>query len=391
MNKTGCSLTKQLTQGAFSALFSLSVFFLSSTFVRAEYTLGNYGALALDPQVGFDYSSNIALNSGEVEDVIFFFRPLLRYRYNAGAFSVNASAGYNFRRYNTYDQNDADNFLSRLTIVYPYGPYNQDKRFDLVFDGQYKITTSPDATVQAITKSETLDLSLLGRYYVSDRTYLRSGVEYLDRVSLTGNFRDVVEVSVPIEFFYKYSEDLDLGVGYRYQTTTLSGSSPKADSTDHAVYLSAIGRVLPSVVAEARIGMESRRFDHSAFDDETGSFIDAILTWEMSEQTSVEFSAGNEFETTIENISVEVAYVGFAVQHDFNEKISGSLGFGYEESDYLSGRSDEEWSVMSGATYSLIENVSTINVRLGYADRTSSRAISSYDVVTAHFEISYLF
>jgi hypothetical protein len=388
------------TRGGGSSLLCASivgaaVFFSSAGPLQAsELALGNYGAAAVDVETSLTHSSNIFRDSSEQDDLIFQILPRLRYRFDQGTVRVEAHAGVNVIRYDDFDANDAEDIKSNILIEFPHGDYDEKKRYDVRLQGGYNERTSPNDSVQAITQTEELDLSALGRYYVSERTYLRGGVEFLDKESQTKGFNDVERLEVPIEVFYDYSEDLSYGIGYRYTETDVTGGVPEADSTDHAVYLAAEGQVASSVTAEIRFGGQEREFDNSAYDDETQFFMESLLSWVASDLTTVELSIGNEFGTTIANESKETFFVLIGVEHQFTEKISASTRLGFEDVEYsklVGERDDEQWSLEIGSVYTLIEDQLEIEGGVRYADRDSTRPASNYDVLTAKISLSYLF
>ena len=377
-----------------AAIFGTAVFFSSGGALQAsELALGNYGAVAVDVKSSLTHSSNVFRNSDEEDDIIFQLLPRLRYRFDQGAVRVEAHAGVNVIRFDDFDDNDAEDIKSHIAIDFPYGDYDEKKRYDVRLEAGYNERTSPNDSVQTITQTEEVDFSALGRYYVSERTFLRSGVKFLDKQSQTKGFDDVQRIEVPVEFYYDYSEDLSYGIGYRYTETDVSSdkTEPEADSTDHAVYLAVVGQVASAMTAEIRLGGQERQFDDSAYDDETQFFMESLLSWVASDLTTVELSIGNEFGTTIDNESKETLFVLLGVEHQFTEKVSGSTRLGYEDVEYSNDRDDEQWSFEIGSVYTLIEDQLELEGAVRYADRDSTRDSSNYDVLSAKISISYLF
>lgn len=390
---TGVSL---LRTSLCTSIFCGAAFFSSSEQLQAEMALGDYGAVAVDVQSSLTHSSNIFRNSDEEDDIVFQLLPRLRYRFDQGAARVEAHAGVNVIRFDDFDDNDAEDIKSHIAIDFPYGDYDEKKRYDVRLAGGYNERTSPNDSVQDITQTEEVDLSVLGRYYVSDRTFLRSGIEYLDKQSETSGYDDVQQIEVPVEFFYDYSEDLSYGIGYRYTETDVSGDNTgsETDSEDHAVYLAAVGQVASAMTAEIRVGAEERQFDDSTYDDDTQFFMESLLTWVASDLTTVDLSIGNEFGTSIANESKEIFFAQIGVEHQFTEKVSASASLGYEDVEYsklIDDRDDEQWSIKVGGVYTLIENELEVEGGVRYADRDSSRDSSNYDVLSAKLSISYLF
>jgi len=376
-----------------ASFFGVAVFFSSAVPLRAEMALGNYGAVAVDVETSLTHSSNVFRNSDEEDDIIFQVLPRLRYRFDQGTVRVEAHAGVDVIRFDDFDDNDAEDIKSHIAIDFPYGDAVEDRRYDVRLQGGYNERTSPNDSVQDITQTEEVDLSAIGRYYVSERTFLRSGVEYLDKQSQTSEYDDVQRIEVPVEFFYDYSEDLSFGLGYRYTDTDVSGDGvePEDDSSDHAVYLAVLGQVASAITAEIRVGGQERQFDDDAYDDETQFFMESLLSWVASDLTTVDFSIGNGFDTTIDDISTETFFAELGLRHQFSEKIRASAGLGYEDVKYSDGRDDEQFSVEIGCGYTLIEDQLQIEGGCRYADRDSNQDDSNYEVVTFVLSIAYLF
>ena len=376
-----------------ASFFGGAVFFSSAVPLRAEMALGNYGAVAVDVETSLTHSSNVFRNSDEEDDIIFQVLPRLRYRFDQGTVRVEAHAGVDVIRFDDFDDNDAEDIKSHITIDFPYGDAVEDRRYDVRLEGGYNERTAPNDSVQDITQTEEVDLSAIGRYYVSERTFLRSGVEFLDKQSQTSEYDDVQRIEVPVEFFYDYSEDLSYGLGYRYTDTDVSadGVEPEADSNDHAIYLAAVGQVASAITAEIRVGGQERQFDDDAYDDETQFFMESSLSWVASDLTTVDFSIGNGFDTTIDDISTETFFAELGLRHQFSEKIRASAGLGYEDVKYSDGRDDEQFSVEIGCAYTLIEDQLEIEGGFRYADRDSNQDDSTYEVVTFVLSIAYLF
>jgi hypothetical protein len=152
-----------------------------------------------------------------------------------------------------------------------------------------------------------------------------------------------------------------------------------------------LGQVASAITAEIRVGGQERQFDDDAYDDETQFFMESLLSWVASDLTTVDFSIGNGFDTTIDDISTETFFAELGLRHQFSEKIRASAGLGYEDVKYSDGRDDEQFSVEIGCGYTLIEDQLQIEGGCRYADRDSNQDDSNYEVVTFVLSIAYLF
>lgn len=367
---------------------------LCASQLAAEIPVGDYGAVAIDLEAGAEYSSNIALNSLEQDDMVYNFKPLLRYRFDQGALRVDAYAGVNIIRYDDYDENDAEDLKSQVVLDYPYDSDRYEKRYDLNLAFGYNETTSADSAVQAISSVDEINVDLIGRYYYSDRTYLRTGILYLDSQSERSTFYDYSQFSVPVEVFYEYTESLSYGLGYRYRLTDVDSPAPQTDSVDHAVYLAAVGELDPSLTGEIRVGGQYRDFDDSFYDSETAFFMDSSLLWELSDLTWMKISVGNEFGTTISNQSRKTLYARFKLRHSFTEQLDGIVGLSYEEVEYTQStgdRNDDQWLFELGAIYTLIEDRLSLAAEADYRSRDSDESFADYEASRVRVSIAYLF
>ena len=157
------------------ALCAAGVFFSSSQPLHAEVALGSHGALALGLETGLTHSSNIFRNSDELDDHIFHLLPHLRYRFDQGIVRIDADLGVNMMRYDEFDLNDTEDIKSDIVIYFPHGESFQQTRTDFRLQAGYNEKTTPDDSVQDIVQTDEVNLSAIGRYYVSERTFLRFG------------------------------------------------------------------------------------------------------------------------------------------------------------------------------------------------------------------------
>ncbi len=361
---------------------------------RAEIGLGSRGALAFGLDAQAEYDSNINLNSDEDDDMIGTALPKLMYRYNQGAVYVDAFVGMEFRRYEDQTQYDSENFKSRFSVEYPYGTSNAN--YEVKLDGGYNESTSADSDLQTVVEKETTTLNVSGRYFFAERYYLRSAVRYQDTETVTEGFDDVKTVTVPIDFFYRYSENLSYGLGYRFRDTTVDGSGPSADSKDHAVYAAVEGRLTPTIDSEIRLGAQRREFSESSFEDDDGFFAETLVSWSFSTQSVLELSAGSEFNTSAATQSIDKKYLGLELKHRFDEKLSARASVGYEDREYIPlagglSRNDEELYVRMGAEYILIQNRLTLNGSIFQSDQSSDRAESEYSQTVALIGLSLIY
>lgn len=377
-----------------NSLSTVVIFLFGFQVGYSEVSLGNKGALAFGGDAELEYNSNISANSSEDGDVIATVLPKVFYRYDQGAFLVNAFVGIQFVEYDEQSQFDSESLKSGLVIEYPSEA--GDGPFELVFNAGYNESTRADGDLQAIVEREVTRLGLAGTYYLADRYYIKSGIEYKNDEILTAGFTDIVSYSLPINIFYHYSEDLAFGIGYRYRKTEVDGAAPTADSRDDAVYLAAEGQLSPSVKVEVKFGMQQRDFDTSVFEDNESIFAEIEATWSVNERSRLQLTAGNEFDTAASNTSAETLYAELELRHVFNEKLTATTTAVYKERDYsnllgVEFRNDDAWSLEVEVSYELIEDRLSLFARGLYGDQSSNVVAADYGSSSISFGLSAIF
>ncbi len=361
-----------------------------SPLVEGAIELGNKGAVAFAVDSEISYDSNVEGNRDEKDDVVAMVRPELLYRFDAGTLNIDAFVGYEVTEYDQESQYDSTDLKSGLTLLYPVG---QESRFDLRFDAGFNEVTGTDANLLRVVEREVTTASLRGRYDFTEDYFVRGEFRFSDESYQTDGFDDVQEITVPLDFFYRYSENLAFGLGYRYRDTRVSEDGPEEeDNSDHAVYLALEGRVAPSTEGEVRVGLQRREFETSDVDDDDSFFAEVSLAWEAADPTLVELSAGQEFETSGVGETVERIYAELSVRHRFNDKLSARLAGGYEERDFSdTERTDEEFYLRLNGDYVLIENRLELRGSIFHSTQDSDFDDAEFDRTLASLGLRAIF
>jgi len=364
----------------------------------AEFQLGGgrYGAVALGIDAVAEYDSNITRSSAEEEDTILIALPKLLYRYDASEVLIDAYAGLQFRRYMQFTEYNAENIKSGLTIEYPNGDVGESN-FDLRLDLGYNETRSADPYLQAVVERNTYHTNISGSYYFNDRYFMRSGLYYKQQDTVTAGFNDITTLRLPIDFLYRYSDYLSLGLGYQVRDTAVEDvTPPAADSMDHAVYAVANGQLTPTLDLKLRVGGQQRQFDSNAFEDQDALYAMLELGWDVTDFGRLAAEVGNEFDTSSENVSVETAYAQLSYRHRFNYKLSSLATIRFQQNEFtrLAGdqyRSDDEWIASLEAEYSLIEDRLILDGLIYYSDQDSNIPTASYARTMILLSLSFIY
>lgn len=361
----------------------------------SEISLGNKGALAIGGEATLGYDSNISANSTEDGDSIATLQPKVYYRYDQGSVLVDASVGVEFVEYNEQSQFDSENFKSEIRLKSP--PVYDGETISWQLDAGFNESTRADSDLQTIVERQDTEIDFALRYYVMDRYYLASGIEYMDESIETSGFNDVTSVSVPLDLFYRYSERLSLGFGIEYRDVSIDGpASPSADSEDLAYYLALEGQLLANLESEIRIGYQERDFDSGSFDDADAFFLRAALRWFYTERTTFELAGNSGFRNTATNRSVDESSLVLSVSHEFDEKLNSKLAVKLSETEYsnLTGlpvRNDDQWGIALNTEYELIEDRLALELVLRYTDQSSDIINADYEDSLVQLGVSYIF
>jgi len=380
---------------AFHRLLVCAVCFASGvSHLNAEISLGNRGAVAFGLDATAEYDSNINSNSDEEEDLIATLFPKALYRFDQGVLFIDAFAGVEFRRFADNSEFDSENLKSRLEVVYP--DEEGDRNYKLELDLGFEESTVTDALLQRIVEKESLFGELTGTYFFTDRYLGRAGLRYEDVDTMEADFNDIRTVELPVEFFYRYSDALRLGLGYQFRDTEVEGTVPAANSTDHAAFFAAEGTLSPNVEGDLRVGVQSRDFEEGTFDDRTSVFLEAEVSWALTERSELVLRGGNEFRTSAANQSVEESYGLVSLRHRFDERLGGRVALGYEEREFssLAGdsvRNDEEWTALIAADYELIADRLSLNALLSHSVQDSDVTTADYSKTEASVGIFLIY
>ena len=110
----------------------------------------------------------------------------------------------------------------------------------------------------------------------------------------------------------------------------------------------------------------------------------------------LELSAGNEYDTSIGNESVDSIYIELELSHQFDDKISAFVGTGYEERDYsrINGddyRSDDVYYLSAGGEYILIKDRLILDGKLYWSKQSSDQSTSEYDQTLARIGVRFIY
>jgi hypothetical protein len=195
-------------------------------------------------------------------------------------------------------------------------------------------------------------------------------------ISTSGNrLSDVGQESLTGQFFYRYSDLLELNVSYRIRDNLIAGvdtdtisisNAQKMSGEDEALSIGFDGQLTSLLTGTLQVGAQKRSFNDGRTAP-VGIFSSTSLSWQLSpERTSVTLVLNSDTTPTPVNDSIEAQTASLTVDHTFSAFLSGSAGASYgvtEFTDTLSAgpgtppRNDITHAATIGLTYLFSEYI----------------------------------
>lgn len=370
-----------------------SFYLLVASLLSAEVNLGPAGAVAIGLDSSVRHTSNVFLNSLEQSDLIYTLLPTVNYRSNQGAIGIDAFMGIAMVRYSDFSSNDAENLKCGFSATYPREKNSEN--ISLTFSGSYVESNEARKALLDIVNVDTLNLSLIGSYYLGDITSFRSSLLFENRNTDIDSYVDVESIELPFAFYYDYDEALSFGLGYSFRKSEISGLIVPADSNDHAFFIGFEDLISPLIQYEAKLGYRYRNFKNdTSFDDDGGIYTKLNLVYKLSEVTQLSLLLSRDFITSAANQSVENSSAKLTLNHRLDPMLSADIGFMTSTDNYeqISGtRNDDDWGVFFGLNYELPENNCVLKGAISYLTHNSDLDSANYNLIGANFACSFIY
>ena len=372
-------------------------FFLSYTitvsFLSAEVNLGSAGAVAVGFDSSIHHTSNVFLNSSEESDLIYTLLPTVNYRSNQGAVGIDAFMGVEMVRFSDFSSIDANNLKCGFSAIYP--KEKNGENISLTFNGSYVESNEAREALLNVVNTDTLNLSLIGSYYLGDILSMRSSIFFEDHNTDTDTYVDVESIELPLALYYDYDEAMSFGLGYSFRKSEISRLIVPADSEDHAFFIGFEDLISPLIQYEAKLGYRYRNFKYdNNFDDGGGIYTKLKLRYNLSEITQLSLLLSSDFRTSAANQSVNTSSARVTLNHRLDPMLSADIGFMISNDNYeqiLGARDDDDWGVSFGLNYELSELNCVLKSAISYLKHSSDLDSANYNLIVANFVCSFLY
>lgn len=318
--------------------FSLGVVGNAAPFMA----VGDGAELFLTGTLGVRVDDNIFLEGNATDDIIFDVNPGLDLTFGKDALVQGSlTLVHSFANYS--DNSDLNTNLFSGSFVARYDDAKTKSGLRVSYNELNQNT--PD--IRGLTRRDVFNAGADGEVEISQLTSIGAGVTYDRQDYKRTSYSDREAITVPVDLFYEVTPKVDLSVGYRYRDYKVDIGS---DSSDHYLNIGARGEFTPKLTGRITMGFNRRELD--AGGDRTGFGLDANLSYALSPKTSIQFGAGNDFDTSPQGQQQENLTANARIISKVADDWSLYGGFNFRQIDYAT-RTDDYWEGTVGTDYTV--------------------------------------
>lgn len=337
--------------------------------------IGDGAELFLTGSLGIRADDNIFLALNDESDLIFDLAPGVDITFGKNSQMQGAlTLKHTWSNYSDNSNLNTNLFNGSFSSRY------DDGKLKLGFNLGYNELNQNTPDIRGLTRRDAFNVGGNAEVEISQITSIGAGVTFNHDNYKRGNpYTDSDSLTVPIDFFYKWTPKVDLSVGYRYRDYQVDIGS---DSTDHFFNVGARGEFTPKLSGKFQIGLNTRELDRGG--DENGLGLAADFTYTVTPKTNLTFGAGNDYSTTPTGQQQE----NFDIRGGVTSKIADdwSVGFNlsWRATDYGT-RTDD--FVEAGITSTYIINTHA-NIVASYTHRDYASVLSASEFKNNVFSIA---
>ena len=358
------------------------------------------GALTLDLEGRIIYDSNISGNAlgnaGDLSDILFSLRPMLRYERDVGRSDINAWFGLNFSRYQDYTEVNFNDFDLGFSVDAPFSP---GSRFTGNIDFRYYQDTGSNQSLLRYVQTQRFHFNVTGSYLIGAKTSLRFGAGY--RIE---DPKDIIN-DPPVDYSQSTYYDITLGVGYnlrsintlfldyrrRVSTSDNEGDvSIGRDYVSDALFLGVSRPLGGKVDGSFSIGYEATDDRNENNVDGNRWILNANVNWRPREKTTFGLQIGRQLNISGFNTGYYGTTVTATARQDIGQRWSLDGRLGYSWYDYETDRDDQVLNFMAGLNYAYNSRLSG-GIDYEYRDSNSNNPLGEYTRNRVSLRVSYTF
>jgi hypothetical protein len=348
---------------------------ISLTLVSASLAVCSYAApfmaigdgaeLFLTGTLGIRADDNIFLSRNAESDVIFDINPGVDITFGKDAQMKGAlTLSDNFTNYS--DNSDQNTQLFQADFWTRY----DDGKLKLGFNVGYHELNQNSVDVRSNGVLIRRDIFTAGgstEVEISQLSSVGAGVNFTHENYKRVGFSDTDTLTVPLDFYWKYTPKMDVSIGYRYRDTKVDIGE---DSSDHFFNIGARGEFSPKFTGKVAVGWTKRKLDVSGDRDLFG--IDSSFAYEIDAKTNLQFGVSNDFGTSPQGAQQKNFVINGMIVTKISEEWSVNAGLSWRNIAYsrvnrfVGPHEDDFWEAQLGTAYIVNANIRLVG---GYTYR----------------------
>ncbi len=337
----------------FMAIGDGAELFLTGTLgVRVDDNIFLTSGLPVNPALPISATNRV---NEEIDDIIFDINPGVELTFGKdsqmkGALTLSLA----FANYTDNSSLNTNLFNGDFFTRY------DDGKLKLGFNVGYHELNQNSVDIRGLTRRDIFSAGANAEVEISQLTSVAAGLAFTHENYHPRNFTDSDDLTVPIDFYYKWTPKVDLSLGYRFRDHDVATLGN--DSKDHFFNVGARGEFTPKLTGRVAVGLANREIDGPANrggGDESLLGIDASLSYEISPKTNLQLGASNDFGTSPQGAQQKNLTLNGMITTKISEEWSINAGLSWRSIDYGS-RTDDYVEGSLGTTYIVNANIKII-------------------------------
>lgn len=350
----------------------ISVSLAGSSVAAPFMAVGDGAELFITGSLGVRADDNIFLSSNSESDLIFDIAPGIDLTFGKGS-QLKGSLALSDAFSNYSDNSGLNTNLFAGDFVSAYDDGKLKLNFNLSYHelNQNTVDIRPRTPVGQLIRRDVFSAGGDTEVEISQITSVGGGVSFKHENYKPRGYTDSDELTVPVNFYYKWTPKTDLSIGYRYRDYRVDLGS---DSTDHYFNVGARGEFSPKFTGKFTIGLNTRKLDRGGDDTQLG--LDSSFNYEVSPKTSLQFGASNDFGTSPQGQQQKNFTIGGGVTSKVSEEWSINAGLSFRSIDYGT-RTDDYFEGQLGTSYIVNANIRVVGAYV-YRNYSSDLAVNEF-------------
>lgn len=352
----------------------ISVSLVAGGYSAPFMAIGDGAELFITGSLGVRADDNIFLSRNSESDLIFDIAPGIDLTFGKDAqLKGSLTLAHAFSNYSDNSRLNTNLFSGDFVSRY------DDGKLKLGFNVGYHELNQNSVDIRGLTRRDVFSAGGNAEVEISQITSVGAGIAFNHENYKRSSYTDSDSLTVPLDFYYKWTPKLDLSFGYRYRDYRVDLGS---DSTDHFFNVGARGEFSPKLTGKFAVGLNSRKLDRGGDDTQLG--LDSSFAYEISPKTSLQFGANNDFGTSPQGQQQKNLTLNGMVTSKISEEWSVNAGLSWRSIDYGS-RTDDFFEGQLGTTFVVNANIRIIG---GYVHRNYSSDLTASEFKNNVFSVA---